>query len=182
MGRFADLLVTNQRKQSLAGLRPKLYRVAMGWCGNRSLADDLVQEATYKALKSLTKLDKTEALEGWVFKILNNCFQDFCRQKKVLETPDALLDEARHVEEKIDGEMLVLQVHRAVNGLKQNHREVLVLIDLGGFSYSETAGILNLPIGTVMSRLNRARQQLKGILLKTPAVLAENIAYMERVK
>lgn len=183
MSRLTDLFSNKRHKQRLADLRPKLYRVALGWCGSPSLADDLVQEASYKALKSLGKLERVEALDGWVFKILSNCYRDFCRKGQTQETPEELVDERqKNPEELIDSADLMVQVRSAVAGLKQKHREIIVLVDLGGFSYTETAAILNLPIGTVMSRLNRARQQLKQVLMKNPVVTSQNVSYMERVK
>ncbi|MCG8428433.1 MAG: RNA polymerase sigma factor [Chromatiales bacterium] len=178
---LSNLFAHNRHKQMLSALRPKLLRVARGWCGNRSLADDLVQEASYKALKSLHKLEKSEALEGWVFTILTNCYRDFCRQQKPSEAAVDSIDEQRKSpDEALESDQLIAQVRHAVDQLKQTHREVVVLIDLGEFSYAEAAAILELPMGTVMSRLNRARQQLKKKLLADQA--QSSVSYMERVK
>ena len=184
MSTLSSLFSNHRRRQQIiADLRPKLYRVALGWCSNPALADDLVQETTFKALKSLSKLEKSEALEGWLFKIMTNCFRDHCRKAETQELAEELIDETlSRPEDEIDNSQLVQQVRTAVGELKESYREVLVLVDLGGFSYSETAEILALPIGTVMSRLNRARQQLKQALLSNPVVSSHNVSYLERVK
>jgi len=153
-------------------------------CGDAQQADDLVQEALEKALAGLHKLKQPESLEAWVFSILANCHRDQCRrhsrEKPIQEWGYAGLLGA---EEILDAEKDVQRVRRAIGCLNQGQREVLILVDIEGFSYAEVAEILQIPIGTVMSRLNRARQRLKTLLLeKTGSDLPRAKNHLESVK
>ena len=156
---------TDAFQEQLRLIRPKLYRVAFSWNHNAALADDLVQETLIKALRSKGQLRDLAKLNGWLFSILANCWRDHFRQNRVMEDIDDLEDyhcvddttpEKEHAQSQI-----VSRVWHAVAKLPIGQRQVLMLVDLEEFSYIEVANILNIPIGTVMSRLCRARQTLK---------------------
>jgi len=159
---------TDTYQKQLERIRPKLYRVAFSWSHNAALADDLVQETLVKALKNFRQLRDPAQLNGWLFSILANCWRDHFRQHRDMEDIDALEEchcaiqttpEDEHAQSQI-----VSKVWDAVAKLPVGQRQVLTLVDLEEFPYIEVAAILSIPIGTVMSRLSRARQSLKTLL------------------
>lgn len=143
----------------------RLYRIAYSWCHDPELASDLVQETMRKALRKSHQLNNEEALNAWLLKILTNCWRDYYRKHKETQPFDESLlhDEARG-EEDNERVMIVIQVRKAIANLPREQREAITLVDLEGLSYSEVAEVLDIPIGTVMSRLCRARRQLKVLL------------------
>ena len=158
--------------------------MAVGLCGDVQQADDLVQAALEKAVSSLHKLKRPESLEAWVFSILTNCYRDHCRKRNpeepVQEWPDAPLPDAG---DQLDTENQIRRVRHAIGQLNPGHREVLILVDMEGFTYAEVASILQIPIGTVMSRLNRGRARLKRLLFaEVEHGLSRSKHHLERVK
>lgn len=182
--RLIETLFSKRLNIRLTDLRPRLFRTALGLCGDAQQADDLVQVALEKALAGLHRLKQPESLEAWVFSILANCHRDQCRRLNREEPFQEWGDTGQPgVEETLDAEKEIQRVRRAIANLNQGQREVLVLVDIEGFSYAEVAGILQIPIGTVMSRLNRARQRLKTLLLeKAVDGLPRAKNHLERVK
>lgn len=165
--------------------RPRLYRVAYSWCHNQALADDLVQETLSKALDKSAQLRDLHTMKSWLFSILTNCWRDHFRQHREMEDIDELEDyrwshdmtpEREHEQTEI-----VLRVRNAVAGLPLGQRQVLTLVDLEEMSYAEVAEVLGIPVGTVMSRLCRARRTLKESLLALGAEQAPR-AEIRRVK
>lgn len=146
--------------------------MAYAWCHDTGLADDLAQEVLIKGLKSVHQLKDESVLEAWLFSILHNCWRDHFRrqhpcidieQAMELPAPDKTPEEV-HVESELIG-----RVRRAVATLPMGQRQVVSLVDLEELSYNEAAEALAIPIGTVMSRLCRARQALRVLLQDTPA-------------
>ena len=182
--RMIEAIFSKQVKRRLGDLRPRLFRTALGLCGDAQQADDLVQEALEKALTGLHRLNQPESLEAWVFSILTNCYRDQCRRHSREKPAQEWGNEwSPGAEEILDAEKEVQQVRRAIGCLNQGQREVLILVDIEGFSYAEVAAIIQIPIGTVMSRLNRARQRLKTLLLEeTVSLLPRAKNHLERVK
>ncbi len=152
----------------LEKIRPKLYRVAFSWSHNAAIADDLVQETLLKALKNTRQLRDPNLLNSWAFSIMANCWRDHFRQHTEMEDIDELEDFrcATQItpEDDHSQSQIVSGVRGAIARLPMGQRQVLTLVDLEGFPYIEVANILSIPIGTVMSRLCRARQSLKGLL------------------
>ena len=160
-------LLQRRLKNRIADLRPQLYRTAYAWCHDPARADDLVHEALVKAISRLRSLQDEDALKPWLFRIMTNCHRDWLRrQKDTVDVYEAELPCEDCPEMNAERAATVKSVREAVRGLSDDQRKVLTLVDLEGFSYGEVAGILELPIGTVMSRLSRARQQLKRELLR----------------
>ncbi len=174
-----DKLFANDLQQRLGELRPRLHRTATAWCGSKQQADDLVQEAMFKAWSRRRQLKDAKALDAWVFSILANCFRDHCRGRSDFGELAERPDQQRSAEDEAIAGQTVLRVRRAIGRLAQGQREVLMLVDLEGFSYAEVSEILGVPMGTVMSRLNRARQRLK-LLLAAPQ--GASAGHLERVK
>ena len=149
--------------------RRRLYRIAYSWCHDGNLADDLVQETLIRALERASQLRDPERLPAWVAAILVNCWRDHLRRQKptddIADLEESLFDdEDRSPERSAECNQLVTRVRNEIAALPVGQRQVLTLVDLEEFSYAEVAQILEIPVGTVMSRLCRARQALKGRL------------------
>ena len=166
--------------------RSKLLRVAYAWCHNRALAEDLVQETLARAVEKCDQLREAEQLEPWLFAILTNCWRDHLRrlrpQEDIENLEETLFDPAPGPERTGERGQIVDRVRAAVARLPLGQREVLTLVDLEEFSYAEVSGILGIPIGTVMSRLCRARQALKQDLIEFDLSAANGSGQLRRVK
>jgi len=144
----------------------RLYRLAYSWSHDSHLAKDLAQETLIKALKSKHQLKDEKALDAWLFTILNNCWRDHWRSKKeMLDIDSMVLSVEDDHYAALERQEIVTEVRHAISLLPLNQRQVITLIDLEEMGYKEVAIILDIPIGTVMSRLNRARKSLKIKLL-----------------
>jgi len=157
--------MTDQRvEDQLVAFLPNLRRFAISLCRSRDLADDLVQAACERALANAEKFEEGTRFDAWMFRILRNLWIDDARRKKsagVQEDVDAHHDLAADSEERRAEARLTLKgVAEAIGGLVEEQREVLLLVCVEDLSYKETADVLGVPIGTVMSRLARARRNL----------------------
>ena len=162
-----DLFRRNREsRRQLEEARARLYRVAYSWCHSAALADDLVQETMIKAYRKSDQLRDPKAGQAWLFSILSNCYNDHFRRNRETEDIDnvTLVDDTTP-ETETDQLQVVDNVRKAVAMLSEGQRQVMTLVDLEGFSYNEVSEILSIPIGTVMSRLCRARNALKERLL-----------------
>ncbi len=150
-----------------------LYGVALRLSRAPSRAEELVQEATMKAYLHLDSFEKGTNFQAWIYRILVNAFLTEQRQKK--RAPMALLDDAQiaapepHSETSaeewpIASEEVSDEVKRAVDELPELFRVPLLLATLGGLAYQEIADALEIPVGTVMSRIHRARLRLRDEL------------------
>ncbi|RMG30669.1 MAG: RNA polymerase sigma factor [Gammaproteobacteria bacterium] len=173
--KILDFLARNRElRERLVESRERLFRIAYSWCHDAALADDLVQETLEKALKKSGQLKDPRALNTWLFTILNNCWRDhFRRQRETVDIDDLAFSHSHTPEEEGHRHQLIGRVHAAIESLPLNQRQVLTLVDLEGCSYIEVAEILDIPIGTVMSRLCRARRALRDRLLAADADMAQ---------
>jgi RNA polymerase sigma-70 factor (ECF subfamily) len=155
-------------RPGIEALRPVLYRIAYAWCHDAALADDLVQETLSKALTRRAQLRDEASLKAWTVAILNHCWLDHLRSRRdfddVEDWQDELESSADTPEASCNREQVIACVRSAVARLPLGQRQVLTLIDLEEFGYAEVADILDIPVGTVMSRLSRARASLKIFL------------------
>lgn len=155
-----------QLKQRIADNRNRLFRMVFAWSHNADLANELAQEAMAKALKHLGQLRDPQALDSWLFGILANCWRDhFRRQHEHVDIDEVMLTDDETPERLHQRQDIITQVRDAVACLPEGQRHVLSLVDLEGFSYAQVSDILGIPVGTVMSRLSRARSQLASIVL-----------------
>ncbi|WP_456373224.1 RNA polymerase sigma factor [Thiolapillus sp.] len=178
-----DLCFPPSLKKQLKGQRNNLYRLAMSWCGDHMLADDLVQECMVKAWQKRQQLKEREKLNAWLYRILYNCWMEYLRRAKPMAELDEVPAEAAGGPDgMLERQQLADRVRQAVARLPVGQREVVTLVDLEELRYAEVADILEIPIGTVMSRLNRARKTLRGELLhlQAPPAIAETV--LRRVK
>lgn len=153
-------------RQKIANNHTRLYRTAYAWGHDAELAADLAQETMAKALKRVNQLRDPNKLNSWLFGILINCWRDHFRQQREVIDIDEI--ELRHEDtpEKIkQTQDMVDNVRQCIAKLPEGQRQVVTLVNLEGFSYAEVAEILEIPVGTVMSRLSRARSMLAASLL-----------------
>lgn len=154
-------------KAEFATRRNKLYRIAYSWCHDAALADDLVQETIYKAIKNASRLRDVETMDSWLYRILYNCWHDYLRVKgRNVEFVEMYDEDQPAQTENYQQSQIVKRVRASVEQLPLPLREVVTLADFAGFSYAQIAEITDVPIGTVMSRLFRARKNLKQQLLE----------------
>ena len=152
-------------RKLIANSRDRLYRMAYAWTHNPSLADDLVQQTLCKALSNQRQLKDPGAAEAWLFRILSNCIKDYHRAKReVLTGEELVVVDNRTPERETEEQLLVRKVRAAVQQLPLAQCQVITLVDLEGFTYASVAEILEIPVGTVMSRLCRGRRALRDYL------------------
>lgn len=142
-----------------------LRRYASVLVGNHADADDLVQEALKRALTYLDRDREIENLRGYLFTVLHNVRNDALKKQARMGTQVPVEDTPLVSGEASESDRIACnQVIQAMQRLSEEHRQVLLLVGVEGMSYRATAGILGLPLGTVMSRLNRARAALREVL------------------
>ncbi len=163
--KFVKAAPLNPRFQrDLVALVPRLRRFAYALTGSTDTGDDLVQAACERALKNAAQFEPGTRMDSWMFRIVQNLWLDDKRRRRVRGTqidPDAVVlsDEGQGARQAEDRLMLA-SVRARVDALPDDLRLVLVLVALEGRSYREASESLGIPIGTVMSRLSRARAQL----------------------
>lgn len=142
-----------------------LRRYAAALVGNHADADDLVQETLKRALTYIDADRRIDDLRAYLFTVLHNVRVDVVR-KRARAGVEVPVDEAHLVSKSSpqSDRFACHEVIEAMQRLSEEHRQVLLLVGVEGMSYRETADILDLPIGTVMSRLNRARTALRQLL------------------
>ncbi|MEX1074097.1 MAG: sigma-70 family RNA polymerase sigma factor [Burkholderiales bacterium] len=148
---------------SLVALIPRLRRYARALVGERAAADDLVQDTLERAWSKLHLYRHGTDLRAWLFTVMHNVHVN---QMRALRPTAALEDEMPELAQRaVQGDaLLVRDLERAIAALPAAQREVLLLVALEDLSYDETARVLGIPIGTVMSRLARAREKLRALM------------------
>ena len=156
---------SRELRQALEQSRVRLYRMAYAWCHNAALADDLAQEALTKALRKSSQLRDPKARDAWLFSILTNCYRDhFRRQRDMDDIDDVELSDETTPESDSSRQEIVIQVRAAIAQLPEGQRQVVTLVDLEAFRTSRSR-YFSVPIGTIMSRLCRARNALRALLV-----------------
>jgi len=150
-----------------------LYRTAVRLTRDTTEADDLVQETYMQAWKSFDHYEPGTNCRAWLYKILFNKFDHHRRKKytqaKYFQEADELVFANSVHTPSVPEHLTDTEVIAALDKLPEHYRSVVLLADVHDFDYKEVAQILDIPIGTVMSRLNRARTQLKKSLARTAA-------------
>jgi RNA polymerase sigma-70 factor (ECF subfamily) len=148
-----------------------LLRVARRLTSGSDLAEDLVQESLLLAWRSFHQLRAGTSAKAWLFRILFNSF--YAQGRKLRRSPDTvpLKAELGKVTPRVDQTMMdqAMELSRALDSLPVDHRTVLLLGVVEGFTCNEVAEILAVPVGTVMSRLSRARQSMRTRLTASTA-------------
>ncbi len=153
-------------KRELAAMLPHLRAFGRSLCGNADQADDLVQETMLKAWKARAQyVPGPSSMKSWAFVILRNCFLSQMRRKKFTAEYDELAAERLLVApDDQDDSLHLADVQRGLMLLPVDQREALVLIGAGQLSYEEAAAICGCAVGTMKSRVSRARTALHAIL------------------
>jgi RNA polymerase sigma-70 factor (ECF subfamily) len=157
-----------------------LRRFAMGLCHDHALADDLVQDTLERAISRWHLRNEDGNLKAWLFTILHNEFIDGRRRiarRGIAASLDDLVIEPAALADQEDN-LRVKDVMDAVDRLGEDHRALILLIGVEELSYEEAAAVLQIPIGTVMSRLSRARTKLRQLLQDGPG--GAEITYLKR--
>ena len=145
---------------------PRLRRYARALTGDNHRADDLVQDSLERAWSRLHLWQERGDLRAWLFTIMHNIFANHARRYSrapIMVSYDEGAELMAHSTE-LDHALRLQDVKRALQELPEAQREVLLLVGMEQLSYEEVAAILNIPIGTVMSRLARARDRLRTSL------------------
>ncbi|NLZ36359.1 MAG: sigma-70 family RNA polymerase sigma factor [Clostridiales bacterium] len=158
-----------------------IYNVVIGLVKNQYDAQDITQESFFKAYRSLGSFRGDSKFSSWLYRIAVNTAKDFIRSASRRRTlplePESDDDDLPPMQIKDDSPMSEPQevleaeerknaVRKAISRLSDNHREIIIMRDIEGYSYEEIGEILNLELGTVKSRINRARNAVKEELIK----------------
>lgn len=150
--------------ERLVAFLPNLRRFAISLCRSRDIADDLVQAACEKALAGSERFEEGTRFDAWMFRILRNLWIDQLRRKKTAGPTEEIEAQPELAvpsgEAGSEARMTLKSVAAAIDDLVLEQREVLLLTCVEDLSYKEAAEVLGIPIGTVMSRLARARKNL----------------------
>lgn len=161
-------------RRSIEDALPYLRAFARGLCSNRMEADDIVQSACERALERLDQVTDLSGIRSWLNRIVFTQWQDLLRKRArrrnrtfQLYEYQSLLGQGRgrQTEER---NISRLDIRKSLDLLSPDHRVALVLVSMLGYGYEEAAAMLNLPVGTVASRVARARLQLARSLKKSP--------------
>jgi len=158
---------------------PVLLRAARGLTKSNADAEDLVQETLIRAFKAILQFDGAHP-RAWLLTILRNTNVNMNRRKRPVlldewnlwedATPAFGNDRGASAEETAIGKSLSAEIQNGIRDLDPRFREVLFIIDIQGLNYSECSALLGVPLGTVMSRLSRARKRLREHLIRTSAL------------
>ncbi len=155
------------RKAAILAEIPRLRRYAQALLRDRDAADDLVQDCLERALSRLDNWQTSESPRRWLFTIMHHIFVDQLRKIKrraevvmlTLDDHEALSTPAVQAESVASREII-----DALQAVSPDRRAALVMVGVEGFSYAEAANILGIPAGTLMSRIARGREELRGLL------------------
>lgn len=152
-------------RQEMVELVPQLRAFARSLCRDATRADDLVQEALVRALSNLGQFTPGTNLKAWLFTIVRNEYYTFLRRGRfeTLDDREGALPEPT-VPPEHEGELQLRDLNRALGQLSPDQREALILVTASGFSYEEAATICGCAVGTIKSRVGRAREQLSRLL------------------
>jgi RNA polymerase sigma-70 factor (ECF subfamily) len=157
----------------------RAFRFAYRLTGNAEDAKDLVQEAFYRMIRSWDRYEESRSLDAWFFTIMRNIHLDLCKRYEkgrlvsLQEKPsgdgggtyeEIVPSEEEAVLRRLEREEALGEVRSALRGLSPEHRSVLALCDMEDLSYARASEVSGIPVGTVRSRLSRAREALRRAL------------------
>jgi RNA polymerase sigma-70 factor (ECF subfamily) len=164
-------------RDDLVAAIPNMRAFAISLCGNRDRADDLVQEALVKAWNHLSSFQEGTNLKAWLFTILRNAyFSELRKTKREVADSDGQLAARLAVPPEQQGHLDLIDLNRALAQLPPDQREALILVGAEGFSYEDAATISACAVGTVKSRVNRARTRLAELMGHSPSSSDKNDA------
>ncbi len=160
--------VANEAHRRLSKYLPRLFGYAVSLVRDDDQARDLVQECALRALRARSVPSDEAAYRAWLFAILRNAATDARRRRRGETAAIGTEADTSEVWGCDDRYIASVTVQQALRRIPDDAREVIALVDIAGFSYAETAALLGVPTGTVMSRLSRARQTLLRVIARTP--------------
>jgi RNA polymerase sigma-70 factor, ECF subfamily len=173
-------------REAVLAAVPNLRAFAISLSGNVDRADDLVQETLLRALANIDSFQRGTNMSAWLFTILRNLFRsEYRKRRREVEDADGSYAERLKSQPEQTGRVEFTEFRSALAQLPADQREALILVGASGFSYEEAAEICGCAVGTIKSRVNRARSRLAELLsiesmedfgpdLATRAVLAGN--------
>jgi RNA polymerase sigma-70 factor (ECF subfamily) len=152
-------------RQAVLNAVPSLRAFAISLCGNVDRADDLVQETLLRALANINSFQPGTNMSAWLFTILRNHFRsEYRKRRREVEDADGSYAETLKSHPEQHGRMEMSEFKTALAQLPSDQREALVLVGASGFSYEEAANICGCAVGTIKSRVNRARTRLAELM------------------
>lgn len=165
--------MTTEFRRQMVVLLPRLRAFARALARSGDAADDLVQATCEKALRARESWTPGTRLDSWMFRIMQNQWVDTIRRRRIqvpVDGPDAPGDlEGADGERIVEARLTLSAVRRLIDELPEEQRTVLVLVCVEDLTYREAAEVLDVPVGTVMSRLSRARRGLHEAAFGEPA-------------
>ncbi len=157
--------VSSSLRDSLVAEMGSLRAFGVSLCGDKERADDLVQETLFKAWNHLDSFKEGTNLKAWLFTILRNTyFSERRKRRREVEDADGSYAARLSTQPAQHGHMEMQDFRAALVQLPDDQREALILVGAAGFSYEEAAEICGCAVGTIKSRVNRARNRLAGML------------------
>jgi len=156
----------NEVKTQIVLLIPKLRRYARALTQDRESADDLVQDALERALTKIELWQRGTDLRAWLFTVMHNVYVNHVKKNSragVHLSIEGTMDELSYPDSQL-GTIELQECLTALNRLPMEQREVILLVALEGMSYAQVASVTGVPVGTVMSRLSRARQNIRTLM------------------
>jgi RNA polymerase sigma-70 factor (ECF subfamily) len=158
-------MTANAINNEIAALLPRLRRFARSIVYNRDDADDLVQIAVERGLSRSAQWEPGTRLDSWMFRIMKNAWIDEVRSRMRRDTLFAPEEAGEHVGDGFaEAQQQRMAIEKAVSMLSDEHRMVIALVLVDGLPYKEAAEVLEIPMGTLTSRLVRARAALQELL------------------
>jgi RNA polymerase sigma-70 factor, ECF subfamily len=170
-----------EAREELVRLLPRLRRFAFSLTGKMADADDLVQSACERALARISQWEPGSRLDSWMFRIIKNAFIDSIRKDKVRGDPvdhqDSLRVADAGAHRLVETRSTLARVTAVLGQLPEEQRMVVILVCVEQHSYREAAEILDIPVGTIMSRLARGRVQLDQLLNYSAAAVPGSVEH-----
>lgn len=152
-------------ENDIAALLPRLRRFARSITFHREDADDVVQIAVERALTRSAQWEPGTRLDSWMFRIVKNAWIDEVRTRARRDQLFAPEEEGEHVgDDRAEAQQQRMAIEQAMRRLSEEHRMVIGLVLVDGMAYKEAAEVLDIPMGTLTSRLARAREALQALL------------------
>jgi RNA polymerase sigma-70 factor (ECF subfamily) len=148
-------------REAMLAVVPSLRAFAMSLCGSVDRADDLVQETLTRAIANIDSFEPGTNMSAWLFTILRNLFRsEYRKRRREVEDSDGRHAESLKSHPEQPGRLEFEELRNALARLPADQREALILVGASGFSYEEAAAICDCAVGTIKSRVNRARTRL----------------------
>ena len=159
------MTLTPSVREAMLGAVPSLRAFAISLSGSVDRADDLVQETLLRAIANIDTFEPGTNMSAWLFTILRNLFRsEYRKRRREVEDPDGSYAGSLKTQPDQTGHIEFQEFRTALAKLPQDQREALILVGASGFSYEDAASICDCAVGTIKSRVNRARRRLAELL------------------